>query len=117
MLSVPRPLRLALIAATAASILWLVLLNYRLYEPGCVDAAIAQLRFLERSLDQGGAERMQAIFPEGYVFTWALYGLAAAQVARALPPSDTRDEALRAARTAVARVDSDHARATFVRNM
>jgi hypothetical protein len=80
--------------------------------------AMAQLRFLEKSLDEGGAERMQSMFPEGYVFTWALYGLASAQVARALPPSDTRrGEALRAAGRAVAHVDSDHAKAKFVQDM
>ena len=110
--------RLALIAATAGAALWLALLNCRLYKPGRVDTAIAQLRFLEKSLADGGAERMQSIFPEGYVFSWALYGLASAQVARALPPSDERrDKALREARTAVAHVTSDHAKETFVYDM
>jgi hypothetical protein len=110
--------RLALTAVTAAFVLWLALLNFRLYRPGRVETAIAQLRFLESSLAEGGAERMQSIFPEGYVFTWALHGLAAAQVARALPPSDERrEDALRAAREAVAHVDSDAARATFDSDM
>lgn len=110
--------RLVLIAAAVASLLWLADLNWRLYKPGRLDTAIAQLRFLAKSLDEGGAERMQSMFPEGYVFTWALYGLASAHVARALPPSDPRrDEALRAARSAVAHVDSDHAKATFAPDM
>ena len=109
---------IVLLAGTALSVPWLVELNYRLYRPGRVETAIAQLRFLATSLDEGGADRMQAIFPEGYVFTWALYGLASAQVARALPPDDSRRaEALRAARNAVAHVESAHAKETFVRDM
>jgi hypothetical protein len=110
--------RLLLIAATAGTTWWLVLLNCRLYRPGRVDTAIAQLTFLEKSLADGGAERMQSVFPEGYVFTWALYGLTSAQVARALPHSDERrDQALREARAAVAHVVSDHAKSTFVSDM
>jgi hypothetical protein len=110
--------RLVLIAGIVAFTIWLALLNRRLYKPGRVDTAIAQLRFLEKSLADGGAERMQSIFPEGYVFSWALYGLASAQVARALPHSDgRRDRALKAARTAIAHVDSDHAKAAFVQEM
>jgi hypothetical protein len=113
-----RLVRLVLMAAAAGATLWLVLLNRRLYQPGRVETAIAQLRFLEKSLADGEAERMQSLFPEGYVFSWALYGLASAQVARALPPADERrDKALREARRAVAHVASDHARETFVLDM
>jgi hypothetical protein len=116
--STRRTLRLVLIAAAAGATLWLALLNRRLYRPGRVETAIAQLRFLEKSLAAGEADRMQSLFPEGYVFTWALYGLASAQVARALPPSDERrDKALQEARTAVARVASDHAKSSFVSDM
>lgn len=110
--------RLALMIASAAVILWVANLNWRLVNPGRVETAVSQLRFLAKSLDGGGAERMQSVFPEGYVFTWALYGLAAAQVARTLPPSDARrDEMLRSARIAVSHVDSDQARKTFTRDM
>jgi hypothetical protein len=111
-------IRRALIAVAAVALLCLAALNWRLYKPGRVETAIAQLRFLEESLDEGGAERMQSLFPEGYVFTWALYGLASANVARALSPLDPRrDEALRAAREAVAHVDSERAKASFVSDM
>ena len=49
---------------------------------------------------------------------WALYGLASAQVARALPPGDARRAvAFRAACSAVAHVESAHAKETFVRDM
>jgi hypothetical protein len=107
-----------LIAAIAGATLWLVLLNRRLYQPGRVETAIAQLRFLEKALPDGEAERMQSLFPEGYVFSWALYGLASAQVARGLPPSDERRaRALREAWTAVAHVGSDQAKRSFVMGM
>ena len=114
---VSRAARFVLVVASATFLVWLALLNVRLYRPGRLGTAMAQLRFLEKSLGQGAAERMQALFPEGYVFTWALYGLAAAQVARALPASGARDEALARGRTAVAHVDSDRARATFMPDM
>src|SRR5262245_32550322 len=111
-------IRRALAAAAAIALLLLAVLNFRLYGPGRVEAAIAQLRFLEGSFAAGGAERMQSFFPEGYVFTWALYGLSSANVARALSPSDPRrEEALRAAKEAVGHVDSDRAKATFVPEM
>jgi hypothetical protein len=61
---------------------------------------------------------MQGLFPEGYVFTWALFGLASAQVAMQLPATDPwRGEAERFAREAVEHVDSDRARQTFVAGM
>ncbi len=93
----------------------LVLLgNVRLHRPGSDQTARAQLQFLAQSLDEGGAERMQRWFPEGYVFTWALYGLASAQVARDLAVDDPdREVLLREAAKAVRSVRSDVARSTF----
>jgi hypothetical protein len=61
-------IRVVALAAAAVTTFWLLALNCRLYEPNRVDTAIAQLRFLAKSLEQGGAERMQSIFPEGYVY-------------------------------------------------
>lgn len=110
--------RWVVVAFVAVALSWLGFINVHLYRPGRVERAFAQVRFLELSLAQGGAERMQALFPEGYVFTWALEGLAAAQVARALPAADPRrQEALRVAREAMSHVDSDRARRTFTADM
>ena len=110
--------RTSAILIAAAAIFFLAILNVRLYQPGRVDTAISQLRFLKQSLSEGGAERMQLFFPEGYLFTLALYGLTSANVARSLPPSDPRrNEALRAAREAITHVNSDTAKATFVAEM
>ena len=110
--------RTTIIVLAAAAILVLVLLNVRLYKPGRTDTAITQLAFLKQSLSEGGAERMQLLFPEGYLFTWALYGLTSANVARSLPPGDPRRaEALRAAREAVVHMDSQAAKGTFIADM
>jgi hypothetical protein len=101
-----------------ALVLLLALLNARLYQPGRVTTSMTQLQFIKQSLNEGGAERMQQLFPEGYLFTWALYGLTSANVARSLPPHDPRRaEALRAAREAITHVDSAPARATFIKDM
>ncbi len=57
---------------------------------------------------------MQEIFPEGFVFTWALYGLSSVQVAAQLGGDDPRRTALlREARRAGEQVDSDLGRAPF----
>jgi hypothetical protein len=90
------------------------LANLRLHRPGDTETTLAQLRYLEKALDRGAAGRMQEMFPEGYVFTWALYGAACAQVAA----SGEGDPAVRAhlldeAREATEAVRSDVARSTF----
>ena len=92
----------------------LAVANFRLYTSVRLDGALAQLAFLERVLNEGAAERMQEWFPEGYVFTWALYGLAAAQAAEALDADDPRrDPLFEQAWRAVDAVDSPKARSTF----
>jgi hypothetical protein len=106
-----RAIRLLLLVA-------LLGLNLRAYAPGDLESGIAQLRFLREALAEGAAERMQQRFPEGFVFTWSLYGLAWSQVALARSVSgDVREEGLEGARTAIAQVGSDAARATFVLEM
>ncbi|NET36926.1 MAG: hypothetical protein F6K19_33680 [Cyanothece sp. SIO1E1] len=70
-------------------VLFLLLLNAKAYytppcqvEPGSAwnTATIAQLQYLRQQLEGGAAAEMQAIYPEGAVFTYALYGLAWADV-------------------------------------
>lgn len=100
---------LALVLLTALGVA-----NLRLHRPGDTETTVAQLRFLEKTLDEGGAHRMQEWFPEGYVFTWALYGAASAQVAG----STEVEPALRAhllgeAREAAETVRTAAARSTF----
>lgn len=66
-------------------------------EAGATRVAVAQLAHLNRGLE-ARADAMQEIFPEGRVFTLALYGLAWVDVGRG-----TRDGALRARALAEAR--------------
>ncbi|MDH3206707.1 MAG: hypothetical protein OEO79_08845 [Gemmatimonadota bacterium] len=103
------------IKLVAVGLAGLILLgNVRLHRPGSDRTTGAQLEFLARSLDEGGAERMQRWFPEGYVFTWALYGLASAQHARGMAQNDpARAYHLGAAEEAVWAVRTDSARSTF----
>src|SRR5262245_61866091 len=111
----PRYARLLLWLVPAAVLL---LVNCRAHRPGGIDTAIAQLRYLHWDLEHGAATRMQALFPEGYVFTWALFGLASAQVAMQLPATDPRrGKAEWFTREAIERVDSERARETFVSEM
>ena len=66
-----------------------------------------QLAYLEPRVHQGLGTEMQKLFPEGGVFTHALYGLAWCGVADRLPPLDTvRRHAYREARWAYAQVDT-----------
>jgi hypothetical protein len=97
---------------------FLLLLNVRLHQPGGSSTVHAQLRYLEGKLDEGGAEEMQTLFPEGYVFTWALYGLASARLAGEVGPGDERRPHLLAeTRRALAAVRSETGRAPFEREM
>ncbi len=98
----------------AVPVAWLMLLNVRAHRPDDLAVTVAQLRFLGDALDEGAAVRMQQMFPEGYVFTWALTGLASAQVAAQLEEHDPRrEELLGLTRRAVSEVDSAPARSTF----
>lgn len=68
----------------------------------------AQLTHLRDALDDGAAERMQDLFPEGYAFTEALTGLAAA-----LPAAPGDHVALDDARRALAALRSPAGTAPF----
>jgi len=73
-----------------------------------------QLAFLRAELDDGAGERAQQLFPEGYFFLHALYGLT--WVAEGRHQAD-RTAALREARWALSKLDSDEARAPFSREL
>lgn len=103
-----------LLAAISLALVLLLVVNVRLHRPGNLGTAEAQLRSLEEKLGNGAAEEMQELFPEGYVFTWSLYGLSSAQLARQLPPDDARRPHLLAeTRRALAAVRSEKGREIF----
>lgn len=71
-----------------------------------------QLTFLRDELDAGAGEAAQRLFPEGYFFLHALYGLAWVEIGMRAPVP-LRDTALREARWALGRLDSPAGRAPF----
>ncbi|RNL82441.1 hypothetical protein [Halostreptopolyspora alba] len=73
--------------------------------------ALPRLEFLRAELRDGAGERMQRLFPEGYVFTHALYGLSWVNVGTLRPGE--RDRALREARWALERLEAPAGTAPF----
>ncbi|WP_238006794.1 hypothetical protein KZZ52_24405 [Dactylosporangium sp. AC04546] len=71
-----------------------------------------QLAFLRAALDDGAADEAQGQFPEGYFFLHVLYGLTWVELGRR-EPSSRRATALREARWALQRLDSEAGRAPF----
>ena len=107
-----------LLGIIALALAFLLLLNVRLHRPGDLGTVQAQLQHLEGALEYGAADDMQRMFPEGYVFTWALYGLASARLAGQLESQDERRAHLLAeTRRALAAIHSDAGRAVFERDM
>ncbi|MGN9841038.1 hypothetical protein ACTMTI_23225 [Nonomuraea sp. H19] len=72
-----------------------------------------QLAFLRPALDAGAGDEAQALFPEGYFFLHALYGLSWVELGMREPPGERRAIALREARWALARLDSPPGRDPF----
>ncbi|WP_433086091.1 hypothetical protein ACQP1P_12300 [Dactylosporangium sp. CA-052675] len=97
-----RVLLAALLSAFAAGAL------LRLYAP--VGGAERQLRYLRAELDAGAGQDAQRLFPEGYFFLHALYGLAWVDVGRR---AHDKTEAVREIRWALDRLDSPDGTAPF----
>ncbi|MEY9214024.1 hypothetical protein NI17_021810 [Thermobifida halotolerans] len=72
---------------------------------------LPRLAFVRSALDGGAGADMQALFPEGYFFTHALYGLTWLSVAQRAP--ERRDEALAEARWTLERLSSPEGTAPF----
>lgn len=70
-----------------------------------------QLTFLRTALDDGAGDAAQALFPEGFFFAHALYGLARVELGLRTPAR--REESLREARWALGRLESPTGRAPF----
>jgi len=80
--------------------------------PAGTRTALAQLAHLDSGLERR-ADEMQELFPEGRVFTLALYGLAWVDVGRGAADPATRARALAEARRALALVDDSTSREAF----
>lgn len=88
-----------------------LLINLRLYT-GTDKADIPdQLHFIRSALENGTASEMQNYFPEGYFFSYALYGLAWVDIG--IDNGTLRDQALIESRWALEHLDSAEGRAVF----
>jgi hypothetical protein len=76
-----------------------------------VEDVLPRLDFLRGALDRGAGEDMQGLFPEGYFFSYALYGLAWVDVGTRVPGE--RDRARAEAGWALAHLESERGRAPF----
>lgn len=94
-----------------AAILVLLGMNVRLYAPPDRSGVPAQLTFLRGALENGAGEAMQGLFPEGYFFLHALYGLA--WVNQGLQNPAEREAAQSEALWTLDRLDSPAGRAPF----
>ncbi|WP_280458770.1 hypothetical protein [Nocardia carnea] len=104
------------IAGAALLTLLLLVTQLRLYraDQPRIDIA-AQLHFLRSELETGLGDEMQGMFPEGYFFSYVLYGLTWTDIARADP--SYRDEAVREARWVLDRLGTASGRAAFDANL
>ena len=123
--SASHPMRLMRVGLRVAAVLisvMLLVVNARLYSPGSAaygpdqlgEDIIPQLNFIGAALREGGGERMQGLFPEGFFFSHILYGLAWVEVGLRVPQgSSTHGQAIQQASWALARLDTTEGRAPF----
>lgn len=89
--------------------LLLLVLNLRFYtQPG---PPLPHLAYLRGRLVAGSGQEMQRLFPEGYFFSYVLYGLSWGNLARRHP--ELRGQALEEAQWALKALDSEAGRAPF----
>lgn len=88
-----------------------LVINGRLYAGADKGDVTEQLRFIRSALENGTADEMQGYFPEGYFFSYALYGLA--WVDLGIDRDELREQALTEARWALEHLDSEAGRAAF----
>jgi len=88
-----------------------LVVNLRLYTGTDTGDVVEQLRFIRSALENGAADEMQDYFPEGYFFSYALYGLA--WVDTGIRQDELRVQALIEARWALEHLDSEAGRAVF----
>lgn len=85
-------------------------LYYTEYNPQQSDV-VPQLAFIKEALQQGAGEEMQQFFPEGYFFTYVLYGLSWVNVG--LKDATLTDQAITESQWAMERLESSQGRGVF----
>lgn len=104
-------------------LLFLCSVNWKVYhQPKCATIkegkvnreVVAQLRHLKIKLTQGAAEDMQDIYPEGYIFFHALYGLSWVEVLQTVQPaSELYQEGIAAIDGALEAIFSEEGQSIF----
>jgi hypothetical protein len=114
-------MRVLLVAVAVTTSLIIIICNVRLYssvpnsslnEEVAADV-LPQLEFLGNSLRQGAGHDMQKLFPEGYFFSYELYGLTWTGLGRVERRPAIRARAGTEARWALSRIESREGRAPF----
>lgn len=97
----------------ALLVLTVLALNLRLYQSpsSTPEEILPHLKFQRTQLESGSARRMQRLFPEGYLFSYCLYGISWVDLAVSYP--ELKPQALEEARWALAQLDSAEGRAPF----
>jgi hypothetical protein len=79
---------------------------------------IFQLNFLRGEIESGAAKEMQKVFPEGYFFTYVLYGLTWAELCNEVPVgSEIWQKGQKEAYWALKALDSDYSKNFFYENL
>jgi len=72
------------------------------------------LNHIKTKLDEGAADEMQSIYPEGFVFLYSLYGLSWASVGQTLKPnSQLHQKAIQEIEIALANIHSENGKTPF----
>lgn len=114
-------MKAAYLTVASFLLLLILLMNFRLHHKQEFSLSLPekdvllQLEYLSGILRDGAGENMQAMYPEGYVFTFAMYGLAWTEVARYGGITEgKRVSAIAEAEWALASIESEQGHSRFV---
>ncbi len=99
-------------------------INWSIYKPypedhsvELIEQSLAQLTYLENNMHDGLADEMQGEYPEGYIFTNALYGLSWVELCRQSLDESLKFKCLQEANWALHQINSDKGREIFEQNL
>lgn len=108
-----RWLRLPIAFGLVLPAIILIVANVRLFFGAGSGSDAVQLRSLDSALNRDAAADMQVLFPEGFVFTHALRGLACVAAVEKTSDPATRAPLIEQARASLAALESDQAAGPF----
>jgi hypothetical protein len=79
---------------------------------------VKQLNYLEKSLDGGTAYEMQKRYPEGFFFSYLMYGLSWCEIAKDLPEETSlKIKSVKEALKSLVNLESDYCKKNFSRDL